>query len=52
MDLALSYERLADEPAIRGSAALLREEGLRLLDAINDLIGLDPARTIPRPARP
>lgn len=42
MDLALIFELLADEPAIRESAVLLRQEGLRLLHEINGLIGLEP----------
>lgn len=44
MDLALIFELLADEPAIRESAVLLRQEGLRLLHDINGLIGLAPRK--------
>lgn len=35
MNLALIFELLVDEPASRGAAVLLRQEGLRLLDEIN-----------------
>lgn len=44
IDLALIFELLADEPAIRGPAVLLRQEGLRLLDELNGLIGLEPRK--------
>lgn len=44
MDLALIFELLADEPALRESAVLLRQEGLRLLHDINGLIGLQPRK--------
>ncbi|OSI20474.1 ion channel [Bradyrhizobium canariense] len=43
MDLALMFELLIDEPATRAPAVLLRSEGLRLLDELNGLVGLQPA---------
>jgi hypothetical protein len=42
MDLALVFELLMDDRAGRGSAVLLRLEGLRLVDEINGLVGLAP----------
>lgn len=43
MDLALMFELLIEDPASRAPAVLLRSEGLRLIDELNGLIGLDPA---------
>jgi hypothetical protein len=40
LDLALVFELLMDDRVARGSAVLLRLEGLRLVDEINGLIGL------------
>lgn len=52
MDLALIFELLADEPTIRGSAVLLRQEGLRLLDELSGLIGLERRRIAPPQTMP
>ncbi len=42
MDLALIFEMLVDDPEARATAVLLREEGLRLIRQLSDLIGLRP----------
>jgi hypothetical protein len=42
MDLALAFELLIDDRVGRAPAVLLRLEGLRLVDEINRLIGLEP----------
>ncbi|WP_439400317.1 hypothetical protein ACRQ5Q_42980 (plasmid) [Bradyrhizobium sp. PMVTL-01] len=42
MDLALIFELLVDDPSSRAPAVLLRSEGLRLIDELNRVIGLDP----------
>lgn len=42
MDLALIAEVLIDDAALRGPAALLREEGLRMIATLSALIRLDP----------
>jgi hypothetical protein len=45
MDLALAFELLIPDRAARGSAVLLRLEGLRLVDEINSLVGLAPGKS-------
>jgi hypothetical protein len=42
MDLALMFELLIDDPASRAPSVLLRQEGLRLVEEIAGLIGLEP----------
>ncbi|MGY4435204.1 hypothetical protein ACVWWO_007681 [Bradyrhizobium sp. F1.13.1] len=42
MDLALIFELLIDDPSNRAPAVLLRSEGLRLIDELNEVIGRDP----------
>ena len=42
MDLELIFEMLVDDPEARATAVLLREEGLRLIRELSDLIGLTP----------
>lgn len=42
MDLALVFELLIDDPKSRAAAVLLRDEGLRLVEEIAGLIGLEP----------
>ncbi|OSJ30396.1 hypothetical protein BSZ19_24600 [Bradyrhizobium japonicum] len=42
MDLALMLELLIDDPGSRAPAVLLRSEGLRLIDELNYVVGLDP----------
>jgi hypothetical protein len=42
MDLALIFELLIDDASNRAPAVLLRSEGLRLIDELNEVIGLDP----------
>ncbi|QIO36932.1 ion channel [Bradyrhizobium sp. 1(2017)] len=42
MDLALIFELLIDDRESRALAILLRSEGLRLIDDLNGLIGLEP----------
>lgn len=44
MDLALIFELLVDDRAARAPAVLLRLEGLRLVDEINGLLGLEPGK--------
>ncbi|WP_456767415.1 hypothetical protein [Bradyrhizobium sp. USDA 3650] len=43
MDLALIFELLIDDPASRAPAVLLRSEGLRLINELNELAGLQPS---------
>jgi hypothetical protein len=42
MDLALILELLIDDPGSLAPAILLRSEGLRLIDELNRVVGLDP----------
>ena len=42
MDLALIFELLIDDPKSLAAAVLLRDEGLRLVEEIAALIGLEP----------
>jgi hypothetical protein len=43
MDLALIFELLIEDRDNRAPAILLRSEGLRLIEELNGLLGLDPA---------
>lgn len=44
MDLALIFELLVDDREARAPAILLRLEGLRLVDEINELLGLESGK--------
>lgn len=50
MDLALMFELLIEDREGRTLAILLRREGLRLIDELNGVIGIEPASDDTTPA--